>query len=216
MRNRELQTYQSVFVTGLWNLILALILIFTIIRIVLILILIVLIITRQCHAPCVQCLCRKSRRPCRSCGNRTANAALQFNNVIMIMIIMMMARMAMMMMEMMMMMMGMCKCWALAYHANPLKSPVSCGALLDNRMRDNEETERSSWDLNDDDVNYLSSIIDQLSDKRQWRDRMIVMRHGGELDHNDNVFCRFLSIIGFETMMMSDKKIQCWMIPCIH
>ena len=119
-----------------------------------------MIFTRQCHALCVQCRCRKSRRPCRSCGNRTANAALQFNNVIMMITMMMM--MIMMMMAMMMIMTGMCKCWALAYHANPLKSPVSCGALLDNRMRDNEETERSSWDLNDDDINYLSSIIDQL------------------------------------------------------
>ena len=54
-----------------------------------------MIFTRQCHALCVQCRCRKSRRPCRSCGNRTANAALQFNIMIMIMITMI----TMMMME---------------------------------------------------------------------------------------------------------------------
>ena len=57
-----------------------------------------------------------------------------------------MAMMTVMVMMVMMatvtvMVMNVCKCWGLAYHANPLRSPLSCRAFLNNRIRHNEETQ---------------------------------------------------------------------------
>ena len=71
-----------------------------------------------------------------------------------------------------------CKWWALAYHANPLKSPVSCGALLNNQIRNNEWTQQWSWNLKmsdkkrDDDLQRLLVVLG-LNKEIQYNTRLL-------------------------------------------
>ena len=69
-----------------------------------------------------------------------------------------------------------CKWWALAYHANPLKSPVSCGALLNNQIRNNEWTQQWSWNMSDkkrdDDLQRLLVVLG-LNKEIQYNTRLL-------------------------------------------